>query len=85
MSNPASFTIKVHNTLYIIKPFCEVDCTLYEVFTNCEKLFTLKRSGDGSWKTYEDDIIPISKSLVPDIGEALDEYEFQFNASHSGR
>jgi hypothetical protein len=85
MSNPASFTIKVHNTLYIVKPFCEVDCTLYEVFTNCEKLFTLKRSSDGNWKTYEDDIIPISESLVQDIGEALNEYEYQFNTSHSGR
>ena len=69
--------------LYIIKPYYEVDYTLYEVFTNCEKLFTLKRSSNGSWKTNEEDIIPISDSLVEDIGEALDEYEFQLNASNS--
>jgi hypothetical protein len=83
MSDPASFTIKVNNTSYIIKPYCEVDCTLYEVFTNCEKLFTLKKGRDDSWKTDEDDIIPISESLVQDIGDALDEYEFQFNPSDS--
>jgi len=74
---PASFKIKVHDTSYIIKPYCEVDCTLYEVFTNCEKLFTLKKSSDGTWKTNETDIIPISESLVQDIGEALDVNEYQ--------
>ena len=77
MNEPASFKIKVHDTSYIIKPYCEVDCTLYEVFTNCEKLFTLKKSSDGTWKTNETDIIPISESLVQDIGEALDVNEYQ--------
>jgi hypothetical protein len=83
MNNPVSFTIRVHNMLYIIKPYYKADYILYEVFTNCEKLFTLKRSSNSSWKTNEEDIIPISDSLVEDIGEALDEYEFQLNASNS--
>jgi hypothetical protein len=54
-----------------------VDCTLYEVFTNCEKLFTLKKASDGHWVTNEEDIIPISVDLVEEIGEALEAYEYQ--------
>jgi hypothetical protein len=73
----ASFTIKVHNIVYTIQPSCEVDCTLYEVFTNCEKLFTLKKASNGNWITDEKDIIPISEDLIEDIGEAVEEYEYQ--------
>ena len=46
------------------KPHCETDCTLYEVFTNCEKLFTLRKAGDGNWITNEHDIIPIMRILL---------------------
>ena len=78
MKQPTSFTIKVNNVAYTINPYCDVDCTLYEVFTNCEKLFTLKKASDGSWTTNEQDVIPISENLIEDIGEALDQYQFQF-------
>lgn len=77
MKQSASFTIRVHNIVYIIRPYCETDCNLYEVFTNCEKLFTLKKTSDGTWTTDEQDIIPISEDLVYDIGEALEQYQYQ--------
>ena len=69
MKEPESFTVRVNNVSYIIKPYCEVDCTLYEVFTNCEKLFTLKKASDGHWVTNEEDIIPISVVLRSSVGE----------------
>lgn len=77
MRQPESFMVKVHNVLYTVKPHCETDCTLYEVFTNCEKLFTLRKAGDGNWITNEHDIIPITEDIVDDIGEAVEEYEYQ--------
>ncbi len=77
MAQPESFTIKVNNVTYIIKPYREADCTLYEVFTTCEKLFTLKKAGNGDWVTNEQDIIPISGDLVEEIGDALEAYEYQ--------
>ena len=78
MKQEASFTIKVHTMFYIIKPCFGAEYTLYEIFTNCEKLFTLRKN-NGIWNTYEDDILPISESLVEDIGKALDEYNFSIN------
>ena len=77
MQQQASFTIKVHNVFYTIQPYCEFDYNLYEVFTNCEKLFTLKKVSDGTWATNEQNIIPISDDLVEDIGEALEQYQYQ--------
>lgn len=79
MKELESFTIKVHNMFYIINPFKKDDDVLYEVFTNCEKLFTLKKAGNGNWVTNEQDVIPISSNIVDDIGEVLEEYEFQQN------
>jgi hypothetical protein len=73
----APFIIKVNNISYTIHPYCEVDCNLFEVFTNCEKLFTLKKASDGNWTTDEKDIIPISEDLIADIGEALEQYQYQ--------
>ena len=77
MDQAAPFTIKVNKVSYTIHPYCEFDCTLYEVFTNCEKLFTLKKASDGNWVTNEQDIVPISEELVEDIGEALEQYQYQ--------
>lgn len=77
MKEPESFIIKVHNVSYIVKPYCKADCTLYEVFTNCEKLFTLKKASDGNWITDEYDIIPISEDIVDDIGQAVEEHIYQ--------
>jgi hypothetical protein len=77
MEQAASFEIKVNNVSYTIHSYWEFDCTLYEVFTNCEKLFTLKKARDGNWITNEKDIVPISEDLVEDIGEALEQYEYQ--------
>ncbi len=74
---PASFSIKVHNVSYTIHPYWEMDCTLYEIFTNCEKLFTLKKASDGNWTTNEKDIVPIYENLIEDIGEAVEEHEYQ--------
>ena len=70
-----SFTIKVFDRFYIVKPFWNIDYMLYEVFTNCDKLFTLKKIDRGSWVTNESDVIPIYADLVNDIGEALEEHE----------
>ena len=77
MEQQASFTIRVHNVSYTIRPYDEFDSTLFEVFTNCEKLFTLKKVSDGTWVTNEQNIIPISENLVEDIGEALEKYQYQ--------
>ena len=77
MKQLASFTVSVNNLVYTINPYYEVDCTLYEVFTNCEKLFTLKKASNGTWTTHEKDIIPISENLIEDIGEALEQYQHQ--------
>ena len=77
MKQSASFTIKVNNVFYTIHPYCDADCNLYEVFTNCEKLFTLKKTSDGSWAANEKNIFPISGKLVEDIGEALEQYRYQ--------
>lgn len=78
MTDTAPFTIKVNELIYTVKPHENFDSALYEVFTNCEKLFTLKRGNDGRWITNEDDIIPLYDTLVEDIGEALDQYEYQY-------
>jgi hypothetical protein len=77
MEQAASFKIKVNDVSYTIHSYCEFDCTLYEVFTNCEKLFTLKKVSDGNWVTNEHDIVPISEELVENIGEALEQYQYQ--------
>ena len=66
-----SFVIHLHSNNYQIKPYCEVDCTNYEVFTFREKLFTLQMSADGSWKTVEGNVIPINKALIAQIGDAI--------------
>ena len=71
---PEAFTIEVSNLTYTVKSYCEVDCTFYEIFTNCEKLFTLKKGSDGVWKTNEADIIPISDDIIADIGDAIDKH-----------
>ena len=63
-----SFTIKVDEKAYDIKPKCEADCTSYEVSTSCNKLFTLYMSADGTWKSLEKDVVPISEDLVTEIG-----------------
>ncbi|HVX25369.1 MAG TPA: hypothetical protein VHB70_03450 [Parafilimonas sp.] len=78
MTDATSFNIKVNELSYIVKPQQLVGSTLYEVFTNCEKLFTLKRNNEGRWVTNEDDIIPLYETLVEDIGEALNQYEYQY-------
>ncbi len=75
MKDFESFTIKVYDRFYIIKPRWNNDCTLYEVFTNCDKLFTLRKMKSGNWTTNEADVIPIYNEVVDDIGEALEEYE----------
>lgn len=75
MKDFESFTIKVHDRFYIIKPYWNINCTLYEVFTNCDKLFTLKKTDHRNWITNETDIIPIYSDIVDDIGMALEEYE----------
>ena len=66
-----SFVIHLHNNTYQVKPYCEVDCTTYEVLTFCEKLFTLQMGADGNWKTLEANVIPINQALIADIGEAI--------------
>ena len=75
MKDFESFTIKVYDRFYIIKPYRNINQTLYEIFTNCDKLFTLKKTNSGDWITNEADVIPIYTELVNDIGEALEEYE----------
>lgn len=81
MKEAISFNIQVHDRYYIVKLYHAPDNILYEIYTNCEKLFTLIRTSEGTWKTNETDIIPISHSLVDDIGEAVDQYEFELNNS----
>ena len=81
MKEKETFTIRVHDIFYIIKPYVKDDNTFYEVFTNCEKLFTLKKNQPGLWVTNEKDVIPISENIVEDIGEVLDEYEYQQGSS----
>jgi hypothetical protein len=66
-----SFFIHLHDNDYRIKPFCEVDCMMYEVFTNCDKLFTLHIGADGNWKTHEANVIPINENLINEIGDAI--------------
>ena len=65
------FTIRLHANTYQIKPYCEVDCTMYEVFTDCKKLFTLKMGADGTWKTHETDVVPIDNALIAEIGNTI--------------
>jgi len=77
MTQVKPFTIKVNDVVYTIHSYCEFGYTFYEVFTNCEKLFTLKKTSDGNWVTNEDDIVPISEELTEDIGEALEQYQYQ--------
>ncbi|MEP6465024.1 MAG: hypothetical protein ABJB05_01910 [Parafilimonas sp.] len=69
-----SFDINVNELTYSISTDKDVDSMCYEVFTKCEKLFTLKKSSDGSWKTNEEDIIPISENLVEEIGDAIERH-----------
>ena len=71
-----SFTIQVNDMRYIVKPYHKDEEVFYEVFTTCEKLFTLKQN-NGGWETIENDVIPITSSLVEDIGDALEEAEAQ--------
>ena len=78
MKQPSSFTIKVHDVFYTIHPNYETNCILYEVFTTCEKLFTLKKTIEGNWITYEQDVVPISDDLINDIGEELEQHQYQF-------
>jgi hypothetical protein len=66
-----SFVIDLGNKTYRIIPYCETDCTTYEILTTCEKLFTLKMSADGTWKTLEANVIPIDKALIAEIGDAI--------------
>jgi hypothetical protein len=73
------FTINLYNNTYLIKPYCEYDCTMYEVFTNCEKLFTLKLEADGSWGTHEGNVFPINKDLIGEIGDAITKYYTSLN------
>ena len=70
--NP-SFIIQINDLSYNIKN-CEDDYTHYEVFTNCEKLFTLKKGSDGVWKTKEKDVIPIEDSIIENIGNAIERH-----------
>lgn len=67
--------IQLNTNKYSIKRHCQSDCTLYEVYTDCQKLFTLKRGADGEWKTEEDDIIPIDDQLLGNIGSEIENYE----------
>ena len=67
-----SFTIEASNLTYHIKSYWEDDSIYYEVFTNCEKLFTLHRMSDGSWEQIETNIIPISAHIFENIGNAID-------------
>jgi hypothetical protein len=69
-----TFTVEINNLHYNINCYYDDDCTHYEVFTNCEKLFTLKKGSDGVWKTKENDIIPISPQLIDDIGNAIERH-----------
>lgn len=75
MKDFESFTIKVYDKFYIVKPYWNLDCMLYEVFTNCDKLFTLRKNKYNHWVTNEADVVPIYTELVDDIGEALEEHE----------
>ena len=75
MKNFESFTVKVYQRFYIIKPLWNIDGLLYEVFTNCDKLFTLRKTNSGNWITNEADVVPMYSELVDDIGEALEEHE----------
>ena len=70
-----SFTVKLYERFYIIKPVWNTDCVMYEIFTNCDKLFTLRKTNGGNWITNESDVIPINNELVDDLGEALEEHE----------
>jgi len=67
-----SFIIEVSNLNYHIESYWEENSIYYEVFTNCEKLFTLHKISDGTWITREANIIPISADIFGDIGNAID-------------
>lgn len=67
-----TFVIEVNDLKYTIQPNKKEDKMEYEVFTNCEKLFTIKKEIDGDWNTVESDIIPITEDIIFDIGEAID-------------
>jgi hypothetical protein len=47
------------------------DSGTYQVFTFCEKLFTLQISTDGNWKTLEANVILINKALITEIGDVM--------------
>jgi len=67
-----SFIIEVSNLNYHIRSYCEEDSNYYEVFTNCEKLFTLHKISDRTWQPREANIIPITSDIVEGIGNAID-------------
>ena len=67
-----SFIIEVSNLNYHIKSYWEEDSIYYEVFTNCEMLFTLYKISDGSCIPREANVIPISNDMLGDIGNAID-------------
>ena len=86
MESVTSFDIQVNDLRYIVKPYYENEMVVkpyyenemvfYEVFTTCEKLFTIRKN-KGKWETIENDVIPINNNLVEDIGGALEEAEAQ--------
>ena len=65
------FLITIHNHNYLILPFCNDDCIMYEVIIGNEKLFILEMAADGSWKTVEADVMPANKVSVAAIGNAI--------------
>ena len=65
------FLITIHNHNYLILPFCNDDCIMYEVIIGNEKLFILEMAADGSWKTVEAEVIPGHEALIGEIGKAI--------------
>jgi hypothetical protein len=69
MLNP--FEIRIDTHTFQIKPHCEKDCIMYEVFRGSEKLFTLEMAADGNWKTVEAEVMSVHEALIAEIGDAI--------------
>lgn len=73
--NEEVFTINVHNKRYYVEPICNNDhCTHFKISTSNEYMFTLCMDENGDWQP-EQDVIPIDKTLIDDIGRAIEEHD----------
>ncbi len=68
MKAQSSFNIKVNSMFYIVKPYFNLE-HIYTKFLQIVKSFSPLKNNEGNWVTDEDDVVPISESLIEDIGE----------------